>query len=87
MVVGTDRQHRAARREQAGGQEEHHEDDDDDPSEGGSAASSRSTLERPTMALAPRESGLHLWPHDSIGGVNGRMTASRSVETTRRATL
>ena len=25
------------------------------------------------MALAPRESGLHLWPHDSIGGVNERL--------------
>ena len=65
----------------------HHEDDDDDPTDGGSAASSRSTLERPTVALAPRESGLHLWPHDSIGGVNERMAASRLVETTRRATL
>ena len=24
------------------------------------------------MALAPREAGLHVWPHDSIGGVNER---------------
>ena len=39
------------------------------------------------MALAPRETGLHLWPHDSIGGVNERKLASRFVETTRRATL
>ena len=31
------------------------------------------------MALAPREAGLHLWPHDSIGGVNERSElASRS---------
>jgi hypothetical protein len=39
------------------------------------------------MALATRESGLHLWPHDSIGGVNERKLASRFVETARPATL
>ena len=39
------------------------------------------------MALAPRETGLHLRPHDSIGSVNGRKAASRLVETARRATL
>ena len=35
----------------------------------------RATLERPSVALAPREAGLHLWPHDSIGGVNERYCA------------
>ena len=39
---------------------------------GRSGTSLRSALERPSMALAPREAGLHLWPHDSIGGVNER---------------
>jgi hypothetical protein len=38
--------------------------------------------ERASMALAPREAGLHLWPHDSIGGVMNLMAASRRVETT-----
>jgi hypothetical protein len=44
-------------------------------------------LERLSVALAPRKTGLHLRPHDSIGGVNGRWTPSLPVETTRRALL
>jgi hypothetical protein len=39
------------------------------------------------VALAPREAGLHLGPHDSIGGVNQRSAASRWVETTRAGSL
>ena len=35
------------------------------------------------MALATRESGLHEWPHDSIGGVIERKLALPPVETTR----
>ena len=73
VVVGAHGEHEpASRREEAGDEEQDDEDDDDDPTDGRSAASLRATLERPSMALAPREAGLHLWPHDSIGGVNER---------------
>ena len=50
-------------------------------------ASGRASPERPSMALAPRETGLHLGPHDSIGGVNQRSAASRWVQTTRAGFL
>ena len=46
---------------------------DDEP-----AAPLRAALERPSMALSPREAGLHLWPHDSIGSVNERLTCAAS---------
>ena len=36
------------------------------------------------MALAPRETGLHLRPHDSIGGVNNGVAPPPLVETARR---
>ncbi len=77
MVVGAHGEDHAGAREEPGGEEHEDEDDDDDPTEGRSGPSSRLTPERPTMALATRESGLHLWPHDSIGGVNERKLASR----------
>jgi hypothetical protein len=37
------------------------------------------------MALAPREAGLHIWPHDSIGVVV--IPPVRPVETTRSDAL
>ena len=43
------------------------------PGRGRAGPSLGATLERPSVALASRETGLHLWPHDSIGGVNERM--------------
>jgi hypothetical protein len=47
----------------------------------------RLALEGLSTALAPREGGLHLWPHDSIGGMREPFAASRMVETPRRASL
>ena len=72
---------------EVGRQEQHGKDDDEDPPGDRSCASPRLALERPPVALAPRESGLHQWPHDSIGGVNGRKVAPRLVETARRVDL
>ena len=68
VVVGADGHDRTGARERAGGQDEHDEDDEEDLTERRSGPSLRSALERPSAALAPREGGLHLWPHDSIGG-------------------
>ena len=87
VVVGAHGKDHAGARGEPGGEEHEDEDDDDDPTDGRSGPSSRLTPERPTVALATRESGLHLWPHDSIGGVNERKLASRFVETTRPSTL
>jgi hypothetical protein len=87
VVVGAHGKDRTGARDEPGGEEQEDEDDDDDPTEGRSCPSSRLSLERPTVALATRESGLHQWPHDSIGGVNERKLASRPVETTRPAHL
>jgi hypothetical protein len=87
MVVGAHGEDHAGAREEPGGEEQDNEDDNDDPTEGRSGPSSRLSLERPSVALATRESGLHLWPHDSIGGVIERKPASRFVETPRRSTL
>ena len=87
VVVGAHGHERTRPGDQAGRQDEHHEDDEEDLPEGRSGPSLRSALERLSTALAPREGGLHLWPHDSIGGVNERSAASRLVETPRRACL
>ena len=65
--------------------QEEDEDDDGDSTDDRAATRLGAALERPSMALAPREAGLHLWPHDSIGSVNERTSASRWVETTRRS--
>ena len=82
---------RPAGRHQADGEEQDQEDDGGDPSEHGSRAPLAVDVRAPAVALAPREAGLHLWPHDSIGGVNERSSArtlaSHRVETTRRASL
>jgi hypothetical protein len=87
VVVGAHREDHTGTRQEPGREEQDDEDDDDDPTEGRSGSSSRLSLERPTVALTTRESGLHQWPHDSIGGVNERKLASRHVETTRPRTL
>jgi hypothetical protein len=87
LVVRAHGDERPGPGEQAGGQDEHHEDDEEDLAEGRSGASLRSDPERPSTALAPREGGLHLCSHDSIGGVNQRSAASQMVETPRRSDL
>ena len=87
LVVRGSHEERTGGRHKAAGEEHHHEDDGDDPSDGGSGTGLRPASERPAMALTPRETGLHEWPHDSIGGVNDRSAASQRVETTRRAGL
>ena len=59
----------------------HGEDDEEDEDEGDGdqdaaddrpAVSLGAPLQRSSSALPPRDSGLHLSPHDSIGSVNGR---------------
>ena len=60
VVVGAHGKDRTGARGEPGGEEKDDEDDDDDPTEGRSCPSSRLSLERSTMALATRESGLHL---------------------------
>ena len=87
VVVGADGHDQASTSRKEGAAHEDDEDDDGDSTDDRAAAPLRTPLERPSMALAPREAGLHLWPHDSIGGVNERSSASRWVETTRRSTL
>ena len=77
----------AAPREEAACCDEEDEEGEEDLADGRSGPPLRSTLERPSVALAPRETGLHLRPHDSIGGVNERMAPGPLVETTRRAGL
>ena len=87
LVVGADGDERTGPGDQAGRQDEHDEDDEEDLPDGRSGMSLRLALERLSTALAPREAGLHLWPHDSIGGVKEPFAASRMVETARRSSL
>ena len=85
VVVRADREDAAPARPSARRYQEDDEDDDGDLDRRRAAASPGAALERPSMALAPREAGLHLRPHDSIGGVNERTTPPGRVETTRRS--
>ena len=88
VVVGRGGEHDPAGDHEPTGGEHDHEDDEDDPTDRGAAGLClRSALERSPMALAPRQSGLHVRPHDSIGGVNERFAASWMVETTRPSRL
>ena len=87
VVVGADGHDEASTSRKEGGTQEDDEDDDGDSTDDRATTPLGAALERSSMALAPREAGLHLWPHDSIGGVNERSSASRWVQTTRRSTL
>ena len=87
IVVGAHGHDRAAGDEKAAGREEDDEEDEEDPTDDRAGPSLRSALERPSMALAPSETGLHLRPHDSIGGMNSRMAPGPQVETARRERL
>ena len=87
VVVGADREDEPDARDDERPDEQGDDDGADDRDDRRSAASARLAAERASMALAPREAGLHLWPHDSIGGVTDWMAASRRVETTRPVPL
>ena len=88
VVVGPHGDDGAGPGQEATREDEHHEDDEKDLTDGRrSCPTLRATVERPSMALAPRETGLHLRPHDSIASVNQRMPASNLVETARRSDL
>ncbi len=68
VVVGAHGDDRTGTGQGPGGQHEDDEEDEEDLADGRPGPALRSALERPSTALAPREGGLHLWPHDSIGG-------------------
>jgi hypothetical protein len=87
MVVGTHGDDVAAPREEAACCDEDDKEGQEDLTDGRTGPSWGSTLERSSMALTSRETGLHLGPHDSIGGVNERMAAIPEVETARRRRL
>jgi hypothetical protein len=87
VVVRTHRHDGAAPREEAACCEKDDKKDQENLTDGRAGPSWGSTLERSSMALASRETGLHLRPHDSIGGVSERMAAISEVETARQRSL
>ena len=64
-------------------EDEDDRDGDEDAADDGSAVRPVGRrLQRASMALPPREGGLHLSPHDSIGSVNDRSCAASRSQTT-----
>ncbi len=73
---------------QQGDEEEDEQDDEGDPTDDRAATRLLgAALERSSLAPAPREAGLHEWPHDSIGSVNQRSSSPRRVQTRRPCPL
>ena len=82
VVVRGHGEERPGARGKHGDEDEDDGDGDEDAADDGPAVPLRPLLQRASTALPPRDSSLHLSPHDSIGSVNGRsFTASRSQTT------
>ena len=82
-VVRGHGEQRASTRQQDRDQQEDDRDGDEGGADDGSAAPGRLAVEGAPMALPPRQGGLHLSPHDSIGVVNDRTGAAVPVQTRR----